>query len=44
MNKCPVCGKQFEPAPYHVYKIYVKYSHKLVCSWHCVREWEKKKK
>ena len=38
--KCPQCGKMFQPAPEHSYhegnaKV------KLVCSYHCMREWEK---
>lgn len=43
MSKCPVCGKEFTPAPFHVYKVYVKSKacYKLACSWHCVRKWEK---
>lgn len=28
---CPVCGKNFIPAPFHAYKVYGK----RVCSWHC---------
>lgn len=43
---CPVCGKVFNPAPLHVYKIRKKYRCKgyhelLVCSWHCLRAYEK---
>lgn len=30
--KCPVCGKNFVPAPFHVYK---NKKGKLVCSYHC---------
>lgn len=44
MSKCPVCGKEFIPAPFHVYKVYTKGQYKLACSWNCVRKWEKKKK
>lgn len=35
---CPVCGKNFVPAPLHIYKI--KYS-QLVCSYKCRCEYEK---
>lgn len=49
---CPVCGKEFVPAPEHVYRSdFTKKEAKklgkddaftsLVCSWHCVREHEK---
>lgn len=31
-RKCPVCGKVFFPAPYHVYKV----NDKLACSYSCV--------
>lgn len=50
---CPVCGKKFVPAPEHVYRSdFTKKEAKklgrddaftsLVCSWHCVREHEKR--
>lgn len=41
--KCPVCGKEFVPAPMHIYKTRVspKGSELLVCSWTCVRNGEK---
>ena len=29
---CPVCGKNYIPAPFHLYKIY---GHARVCSWTC---------
>ena len=32
---CPVCGKNFMPAPYHVYKISVNGSKRMVCSYRC---------
>lgn len=46
---CPVCKKEFHPAPLHVYKVYGKNSQKeLACSWSCVcrseREREQRKK
>lgn len=34
---CPVCGKEYVPAPQHVYKV----KHRLVCSWGCLRKAEK---
>lgn len=44
IRKCPVCGKEFVPAVFHVYKIYIpkKEYYKKVCSWGCQRKWEKK--
>ncbi|MBQ8649154.1 MAG: hypothetical protein IJ470_03700 [Clostridia bacterium] len=38
--KCPICGKEFIPAPYHAYKIYQK-GYKLVCTYGCMRKWER---
>lgn len=38
-RKCPICGKTFLPAPLHIYKV----NNRLVCSWGCVRTYEKKK-
>ena len=37
---CPVCGKSFIPAPYHVYKhVFKKYKEpQLVCTWSCLCE------
>ena len=45
-KKCPVCGKTFIPAPLHAYKVSMKHRcggiyDKLVCSWHCLRAYEK---
>ena len=38
-RKCPVCGKDFYPAPYHVYKDARKrYDPPLVCSYPCAEE------
>lgn len=42
LETCPVCGKGFTPAPQHVYKVRIKSSDRHVCSWSCVRTWEKK--
>lgn len=39
--KCPVCGKNFIPAPLHVYRD--KRGSKKVCSWTCVLESERLK-
>ena len=39
MKKCPICGKDFHPAPQHIYKIS---GNKVVCSYTCMRAWEKK--
>lgn len=39
--KCPVCGKKFKPAPEHALKIGAEGSRKLVCSYNCMRAWEK---
>lgn len=38
VKTCPICGKTFVPAPMHIYKI--KYG-KKVCSYHCMRKYEK---
>lgn len=41
---CPICDKQFVPAPLHVYKVRYKVTcgePVLVCSWRCLREGEK---
>lgn len=37
--KCPVCGKIFFPAPYHVY--HMPASNQRVCSYHCKLQAEK---
>lgn len=39
---CPVCDKEFFPASEHKFKIKIRGKDKKVCSWHCVRTWEKK--
>lgn len=45
--ECPVCGKQFIPAPIHVYKMDVVYKgvrkRKYYCGWNCYRTVQKKK-
>ena len=38
---CPVCGKIYIPAPFHVYKIK---ANKLVCSYKCQIEYENHRK
>lgn len=38
-KKCPICGKMFCPAPLHAYKV----KRVNVCSWGCVRKYEKEK-
>lgn len=50
LPKCPVCGKEFAPAIEHAWKIKTKNSKgqwtqnkKKVCSYHCMRKWEKEK-
>lgn len=30
-HTCPVCGRNFIPAPFHLFRV----SEKRVCSWHC---------
>lgn len=35
---CPVCGRQFIPAPQHVYKLARDNHYQKVCSWHCLCE------
>ena len=37
---CPICGKLFIPAPEHTYKVA---KGGKVCSWACVRKYEKDK-
>lgn len=47
---CPICGKNFIPAPYHAWKVGcnaeddlldVYGNGKLVCTYSCMRKWEK---
>lgn len=35
---CQICGKEFIPAPLHIYK----YKHKRVCTYHCALEGERR--
>lgn len=42
-RKCPICGKNFIAAPYHQWKIGYYKRPKLVCSYSCMRKWEKEK-
>lgn len=39
MRVCPICGKEFIPAPQHVYR----YMDKVYCSWTCFRKVERGK-
>ena len=39
--ECPVCGKMFTPAPEHALKIGEAFSSEKVCSYSCMRKWEK---
>lgn len=41
---CPVCGKTFIAAPYHVYAVSTKKGKALACSWSCVLKNERKQK
>lgn len=40
-RKCPVCGRMYIPAPYHIYKVLIKTNYRLVCSWSCVMKHER---
>ena len=40
-KNCAVCGKRFKPAPDHSLKIGAEGSRQLVCSYSCMRKWEK---
>ena len=37
--KCPVCGKEFMPAPYHVYAE----DGRTFCKWSCLCEYRRRK-
>ena len=39
--ECPICKKKFYPAPMHAYKIGFESQPELVCSYHCMRAYEK---
>jgi ribosome-binding protein aMBF1 (putative translation factor) len=36
-KKCPICGKPFIAAPFHIYKA----NARLVCSWSCMLKFER---
>lgn len=36
---CPICGKTFFPAAFHVYT----QSEKVFCGWNCLREYRRRK-
>lgn len=38
---CAVCGKKFKPAPEHALKIGGEESRRIVCSYSCMRKYEK---
>lgn len=41
LKECPICKKNFIPAPEHYWKIDVDGSRpRLVCSYTCMRAWE----
>jgi hypothetical protein len=40
-KKCPVCGKKFHPMPDHALRIGGEDSRQLVCTYSCMRKWEK---
>lgn len=42
--KCPKCGKNFIPAPFHVYRITKKNGYIFYCSWTCYLHRNDKKK
>lgn len=42
-NVCPICNKKYIPAPEHAWKIGSEKVYKLVCSYTCMRAWEKEK-
>lgn len=39
LERCPICGKGFAPAPEHGWKI--NNGETLVCSYTCMRAWER---
>lgn len=42
MQICPICGKEFLPASQHYWRIGdVPSRERLVCSYSCMRKWEK---
>lgn len=40
LMKCPVCGRSFIKAPYHVYKTVINGKVKYLCGWNCLRKLE----
>ena len=42
-HTCPICGKIFIAAQYHQWEAGYKTVAKLVCSYTCMRKWEKEK-
>lgn len=41
IKKCPICKKDFHPAPEHAWKIGPETANNIVCSYTCMRKWEK---
>lgn len=39
--KCPICGEMFSPTAEHAYKIGEGNKSQLVCTYSCMRKWEK---
>lgn len=39
---CPICGKKFIPEPLHVYRDKTDPNGKLVCTYSCMRESERR--
>ena len=39
---CPICKKEYIPAPEHSYKIPTKKTFRKVCSYHCMRDYERR--
>lgn len=35
--KCPICGREFVPAPLHSYKVRVGSRYRLACTYSCMR-------
>lgn len=42
-TRCPICGETFRPAPQHIYAIGSPSTRKPVCSYTCMRAWERGK-
>ena len=40
LKECPICKKKYHPAPMHAWKITTNDGYRLVCSYHCMRQWE----